>query len=527
MRRALSVAFTAVSLAGCGDDLSNPYAATAQGSVVFADRAVVHHDGGLARLTVVVPTLAGGIARTHVALRSPALRIESSADGARVFVLTQGIEKSRTRQAVAPELLVISVEGEAVASKSYPLPVGFGNIVADPEGAYVALVPGAVASSSVVSNPNALALVKLDAPPSAQNPVVRSATRANTVAAPLVFSPTLTTPRGAKRFLVAIGPREVALVDLAAAFVAEAAPDLTIPLTSAGATSTLVPSKLRFDDGEPSATDDARLAFALANDTSLLTATIASNESPAAGESSLRAVVNLTDVGADVSDLAFVATPEGRRIAVLTPWRQRAILADPQTSLTTSVPMPYAYDSLRVMPGATTSTIMLAQHRGANGAVALWDIPKTANQPYRAVETIVDVSSLEAVIPVPGSETKFLVQSASATELILLDVATRERKSITAPTLGRIVLAKDGQRLYIAPRFGDVSCATVSLANLTSWSFAAGSSVAGLGEIRRSDGSPVILLTHGNAQEGLTLFDPTRPEALGARWDDALVEGVR
>lgn len=527
MRRALSLALVAVSLAACGDELSNPYAAPPQGAVVFADRAVVHHDAGLARLTVLVPTLTGGLARTHVALRSPALRIEVSADGSRVFVLTQGTVKSRTRQAVAPELLVLSVEGEEATSTSYTLPVGFGAIVGDPEGRYVALLPGAAPSASVVSNPNALAVVKLDAPPSAQNPVVRSATRSNAVAEPLVFSPTLTTPRGEKRFLVAVGTREVALVDLAAAFAGEGAPDLTIPLTSAGATSTLVPSMVRFDDGELNAADDARLAFALANDSSLLTATLAANDAPAAGESNLRAIVNLTDVGANVSDFAFVATPEGRRIAALTPRRQRAILADPQTSLTTSVPMPYAYDALRVMPGATTSTVMLSQRRGANGAVALWDIPKTENQPYRAVETLVDVSSLEAVIPVPGSTTKFLVQSASATELVLFDVATRERTSVTAPTLGRLVLAKDGQRLYIAPRYGDVSCATVSLANLTSWSFAAGSSVAGFGELRRADGSPLVALTHGTANESLTLFDPSRPDALGARWDDVLVEGVR
>jgi hypothetical protein len=189
--------------------------------------------------------------------------------------------------------------------------------------------------------------------------------------------------------------------------------------------------------------------------------------------------------------------------------------------------MPHAYDSLRVMPGATTSTIMLSQRRGSNGAVALWDIPKTANQPYRAVESLVDVRSLDAVIPVPGTTTKFLVQSASATELVVFDVATRERKSVTAPPVGRLLLSRDGQRLYIAPRHGNVSCGTVSLANLTSWGFAAGSPVASFGEVRRADGSPVVVLTHGNANESVTLFDPTRSDALGVRWDSVLVEGVR
>lgn len=527
MRRLLSLAAVAVSLSGCGDALSNPYGAQAQGSVVFADRALVHYDDALTRITIAIPTLAGGLARTHLPVKSRVTRLEVSQDGSRVFALTLGAEKTRTRQAVAPELLVFTVEGEAVVAKSYPLPVGFSNLVIDPEGAYVALVPSAIAGGNVVSNPNALALVKLDAPASAQNPVIRSLVRSNAVAQATIFSPTLTTPRGAKRFLVGIGTREVALVDLEAAFSSEAAPDVTIPLTSAGATSTLVPSLVRFDDGESTSAEDARLAFALANDSSLLTATLAANDAPAPGESSLRAIVNLTEVGAGVTDLAFVVTPDGRRIAALTPSRQRAMLADPSTSLTTPVPMPNAYDTLRVLPGATTSTVLLSQRRGSIGAVALWDIPKTTNQPYRAVESVVDVRSLEEVLPVPGSPTKFLVQASSSTELVLLDVATRERKSVTAPTAGRLTLAKDGQRLYVAPRYGDVSCVTVSLANLTSWNFAAGTSVGAFGELRRADGSPMIALLHGNAAEGVTLFDPSRPEALGARWDDMLVEGVR
>jgi hypothetical protein len=51
--------------------------------------------------------------------------------------------------------------------------------------------------------------------------------------------------------------------------------------------------------------------------------------------------------------------------------------------------------------------------------------------------------------------------------------------------------------------------------------------VGAFGELRRADGSPVVVLLHGAASESLTLFDPFRSDALGARWDDVLVEGVR
>lgn len=526
MRSFAAVALS-LMLAGCSESLENPLDLAPSGASVIADRAVVTADANAKRLSVLVPGAEGRLARTYLPLASPVDSMTASADGARVFVITTGLEKTRTAQAVVPELIVISVAGSSVVDARYPIPAGVGRITLDPEGTYAALWSSSARSSGLVSNPDVLAIVKLDAPASSANPVVRSLARQASITNPLVFSPALTTPRGVKRFLVGIGPRDVAMIDLAAAFSGSPSPEVKVPTTSAGATTALVPSLVRFDDGDPGASDDARVAFALAGEGSILTATIAANDAPAAGESDLRTIVNLTDVGAPVSDLDFLVTAEGRRIAALTPAKRRAVLADPVTSLTTPVPLARPYDALRVLPGATASTVLLSQTGGSTGAVALWDVPKTAEQPYRAVEAVVDVDRLDAVRPIPGSSTKFLVTAASGSRVVVLDVATRETRVAQVSGSSTVLLARDGARAYVVPTYGAVTFVSLPLQTLVPSPFSAGAPAGIVGELRRADGSPLVAVVHGTSSESLSLFDPLRPESLGVRFDDLLTEGVR
>jgi hypothetical protein len=527
MRSRLPFLALALVVAGCNESLESPLDLPRSAATLIADRAIVTADQAAKRLAVLVPGADGELVRTYLPLASPARQMIASDDGARVFVLTAGVAKSRTTQAVAPELIVLSVAGRTVTELRYPMPPDVGRLWLDPLGTFVAVTAAGRESEALVSNPDAIALVKLDAPPSASNPVVRTLARNANVGTSLVFSPTLTTPRGVKRFLVGIGAREVALVDLAAAFAGTPVPDAKVPLTSAGATASLQPSLVRFDDGDPAASDDARLAFSLAGEGSILTATLAANDAPAAGESDLRAVVNLTDVGAPVSDFDFLVTAEGRRIAALTPSKRRAVLADPSTSLTTPVPLARAYASLRVLPSTDRITVLLAQPGGATGAVALWDVPLTADQPYRAVESVVDVGSLESVRPIPGSGTKFLVTASGGTELVVLDVATRGTNPVKVAGSSSVLLARDGLRAYVVPAYGQTTFASVSLQTFTATAFTAGDPRGTVGEVRRADGSPLVAVVHGTDGASLSLFDPLRPEALGVRWDDLHLDGVR
>jgi len=528
MHRPLLVLVLAATIAGCsGSNLDSALAVAESGTSVLAERAVVTVDANAQRIAVLVPTVEGGLARSYIALSSPMLRLETSPDGARTFLLTQGIAKTRTTPAVAPELVVITVEGNAAKDVHYTLPPGFGALTIDEAGAYVALTPSSAPSSSLVVNPNALAIVDLRLAPSATNPVARSLERTAGLTTSLTFSPELTTPKGKRRFLLGVGPRDVSLIDLGAAFGAVPAADTKIALTSAGATGSLVPSGVRFDDGEPALDDDARVAFSLASEGSILTATLLANDTPLPGEGDLRALVNLTDMGGVVSDFDFLPTADGRRIAALTPSRQRAVLADPTTSLTTRVPLARAYNGLRIVPGASTSTVMLTASGGSTAAVALWDIPKTADQPYRAVEGVVDVSSLSDVLPIPGSSTRFLVVSSQGSELVALDTSTRTVTPVRTARQSGVVLSRDGLRAYIVPRYGDAAFASLSLQNFTSTELSAGAPAGVFGELRRADRSPVVAFVHGSTSSSLSIFDPLHPEALGKRWDDLLVEGVR
>ena len=529
-RALLPFAFAAlsVSVAGCEKSLSNARDVAATGVAIFGDRALAVVDDAANRIAVILPTVDGGIVRRYLPLNGDLVALEVSADRSTIFVLTSGVEKTRTTGAIPAELIVVTVEGATAKDAHYTLPSGLTELSLDSEGVYVAVTTKfGSASSSIVVNPSAIALVNLKAPASAQNPLLRSLERNASAARGITFSPELLTPTGLKRFAVGIGPRDVTLIDLVAAFADAAHPDFKIPLTSAGATSTLVPKLLRFDDGDPLSDKDARVAFSLTGESSLLTATLAKNEFPLPGESDLRAVVNLTAMGAPVSDFAFLSTVEGRRIAALTPTLWRAVLADPATSLTTPVPLARPYNELKILAGASTSTVMLSHIQGNTSAVALWDVPKTEDQPYRAVASLVDVRSLEQVMPVPGTASKFMAVSAGGAELVLFDTTTRAVSSVLTNRRAGISLSNDGQRAFIVPRDGDGTFASMNLTNLTSASFNAGADLASLREMHRADGSPVIAVINGTPAQGLSLFDPLHPERLGKRWDDLLVEGIR
>ena len=89
--------------------------------------------------------------------------------------------------------------------------------------------------------------------------------------------------------------------------------------------------------------------------------------------------MNLTDVGGVPTDIAFVRTDGGLRLAALVPTRSAAVLIDPVTSLTTEVALPARYQSLSLVTdvagggaGAPVDVALLWNGGGAMDGVAFW-----------------------------------------------------------------------------------------------------------------------------------------------------------
>ena len=125
-------------------------------------------------------------------------------------------------------------------------------------------------------------------------------------------------------------------------------PEITVPLTN-GRTPTSCRRR-----ASPFKGDSARgacVGVRLANDHDVVTLQFVPNvdaSGNAVGNGFLP-TVNLNDVGGVASDIAFVTTDSGLRLAALVPALKKATLIDPVTSLRTDVALPAPYQNLSVV----------------------------------------------------------------------------------------------------------------------------------------------------------------------------------
>ena len=194
-------------------------------------------------------------------------------------------------------------------------------------------------NQAFVQNPNEL--VFLDRQSAARD---RHAARAHAAqlrrpSARLTFTPTLGLPGGDRRLLIVESEQDISILDLAGSRKTRS------PFRSPAATTPgdWLPAAVVVDDGNPASVDDARIGVRLQNDPSVITLTL----EPEPGTTGFRPTINLTDVGGVPTDIAFVRTDDGLRLAALVPTRSEAVLVDPVTSLTTMSPCPPATPACR------------------------------------------------------------------------------------------------------------------------------------------------------------------------------------
>ena len=154
--------------------------------------------------------------------------------------------------------------------------------------------------------------------------------------------------------------------------------------------------------------------------------------------------VNLNDVGGIASDIAFVHTDSGLRLAALIPSKSKATLIDPVTSLTQDVALPAPYQSLSVVTdalgsasgcdggttsaGAPTDVALLWNGTTVQGqaGVAFWELGQAGCQPYRSIDTVgvTDVVAQVLDVPTPNATLKVL-QTRNADAFYILNLANR------------------------------------------------------------------------------------------------------
>jgi hypothetical protein len=568
---ALGVA-CAITACGHRDDVWETRAVLTQSHGLTDAVALV--DDGAHRVVVAVPAGAGGgLTTASIAVGHNVSRTAVSEDRSALFVLSSGDQPRRSEQDERPSLHVITRSNGTTSDRSVSLASALSGMTLDPLGRYFALhaatsadvnLDSRTASRPFIENPNEVIVIDLQSvdpadPGGAPRAIARTLRSFGGKPQRFTFTPVLSLPGGPRRLLLVETEQDVAILDLDHIADTPERPEITVRLGSGNTSEVLPPAGLVIDDGDPDRNDDARIAIRIANDPSLVTLTLGPATPSTAGATAppnpndFSPTLNLVDVGGPATDVAFVRTDGGLRVAAIVPTISSAVLVEPDTSLTERVTLPSAYEKVSLVtrelaagastaPSATTDVALLWGGSNSAAGVAFWSLGKTSGRPYRSVEVIGVGGTVTAVrdVPPPRPELKVLELGGSSSSgsrsttsgtsnFAILDL----RQRTAAPLLASantvtLEVAADGERAW-AFQPGSTSLASIALANAHPVSFQTERAIDAVYDVAGSSGAGAraLIAVHKNGATGLTLFDALAPDSAHAiAYSGLLLEGL-
>lgn len=438
-----------------------------------------------------------------------------TADQTRLAVLCRGDIPRRTAKDQAPALFLLGGEKPELQAR-YELSDPLSALTMDPASRYV-IVSASSSDSSFVSNPNELIITDLSRPPAANNPVALTLRSFGGRPQRLDFTEPLELPSGTRRLLVAQTDRDVALLDLEDPTQSE----ITVRLTSG--TTRLEPAGLVVSDGELGRSDDARLAIRLARDPDVVIVDLLPpTDAAAASGAPFRPVPNIVGVGGVASDLAFVRTDGGLRLAALVPSTKSIVLIEPETGTTASLELTSAFQRITLVTQEAQQPDETALLWSTNqGAIGFLSLGKTSGKPYKSIEELPLPEPIQNVLPVPApfAHRKILV-SSSGNSFYVLDLLTRGIAPL-ASSGAQLVVAPDGQRAW-AYNSTRKDLASINLENAHPQNLLLPYNVAGVTDILRKDGGRALIAFHRAGGLSATIFDAVAPSLITSREESAL-----
>ncbi len=351
-----------------------------------------------------------------------------------MFVLSSGDPLPRAANGDPPSLTTITIDPTTLAASQtrYPMSVALSNLAIDPLGQWAVAYAGSTPTEGFVQNPNELVFFDLtgQAPPISRNLQSFGGTPQQ-----LTFTPVLALPAGPRRLLVLESDIDVTMLDLTNSELPVPPPEITVRLTSGANAQQVTPAGVVVDGFDSTDPANARLALRAVGDRNVFTFTFGPSAQGAAND--FVPIPNLTDVGGVPSDIAFVRTDAGLRVAALVPSTTSAVLVDPDTSATTQVALPSSYSTLSLVtsvvaaPSSTTATDVAMLWNGGTTAasgVALWTLGTTVGQPYFSVEVLGVSQAIQTVEDVPSPNTppsRKVLEATSSNRFFVLDLISR------------------------------------------------------------------------------------------------------
>ena len=496
-------------------------------------------DDGAHRVVVAEPLAGQDLSRRSFAVGHGVVRADVSPDRTRLFVLSAGDLPRKSDADELPSLTVLERKTGApdVVVRKYPLATPVSGIAIDPLGRWAALYAAGGGGPNVafVENPNEIVLVDLDAPPGQDAPITRTIRSFGGRPQRLTFTPVLGLPQGPRRLLVVETEQDVTLLDLDHAKDTPPRPEITVRLTNGDSAQALVPAGVVVDDGDPARSDDARIGVRLANDPDVVTLTLEppSADAGPAGPNDFKPRINLTDVGGPATDIAFVRTDGGLRLAALVPSKSTAVLVDPDTSVTTTVQLSDPFGRISLItnvvgaPSPGTDVALLYPAEGtATSGVAFWSLGKTSGQPYRSVEVLAIATPLSRVVDVPVPHPELKVLESSGNAFYVLDLKARTASPLTTLGAATVEVSQDGERLW-AWQKGGTNLAAIQLATIHPVPLVLDRRIDAVFDVARDDGGKSVVAVHESGAVGATVVDANAPDTATAKSFSALLlEGI-
>jgi len=515
----------AVVAAGCGGRAgywSSPIDAAPPALALPGAVALV--DVGATRVVLLTPGPNQSLSTTAIAVGPNILNAATSPDGRKLFVVSGGHRAGigDDRPDESPSLTVIDPSAPVAAQKYLltTLTDPLAGLAIDPAGHWVVLFAGSGTSQPFVANPNELVILDVTQPPASATAISHNLMSFGGRPQRFTFTKPLALPTGMHPLLVVESDQGLSLLQLEHPEI----PEITVPLTNGSDTRLLTPAGIAVDVGD--ANNGAGIGIRLANDSDIVSLQfVAEPGADLTVENGFVPTVNLTDVGGLPSDLAYVHTDGGLRLAALVPSKSKATLIDPVTSLTEDVALPAPYQSLSLVtdpksdasannPGATVDVALLwngTSFQGQEG-VAFWELGQTSGQPYRSIATVGITDVIANVLDVPAAatgDTLKVLEAANAATFYILDLTTRTAAPLlTSTSTIDLSMSPVGDQVWTFIPNGTQVAAT-SLQTKQPRSLLIERPASQVFEIQRADGGLSAIVIHDEGGIGATVYDAT------------------
>lgn len=445
----------------------------------------------------------------------PSTGVAKTQDGSKLLVLSRGDVPRKSAKAQRPALQVIDGDKPVLLGR-YELDDAFSTLSVDPRSRFAVISAGST-DTTVVTNPNELIVVDLDAPPSPSNPTALTLRSFGGRPEQLDFTPPLSIAGATRRLLVAHTDRDLALLDLDDL----SRPDITVRLT--GGSANVTPEGFAVTDGDPARDDDARIAIRLAGDPNVVIIDLLPPTADTPTDAAFRPTPNIIGLSAPASDIAFVKTDQGERLAALVPTARKLSLIEPLTGIITDIALDAPFDQLSLVTaqaGGNDSGDIALLRSSTSPAIAFVTLGTSIGTPYKSVHQIeLEMPTPNMLdIPAPGDGYKLLYASNAYSSALcyVLDVRARTVAPLQTPPHTRLTVSPDGTRVWATQ--GDSSnLGFIDLASRHPSNVLIERPILHLVDVTRTDGGRAVVTTHASGAMGLTILDAKTPSLSNAR----------